>query len=551
MGGAAVAVRRRPEPATGKAPEVAAKKGESREIPGLTVTAEELALKQREISVSEFFVKNRHLLGFDNPTRALLTAVKEGVDNSLDACEEAGVLPEVIVTIKQLAEDRFVMTVEDNGPGIVRQQIPNVFGKLLYGSKFHTLKMSRGQQGIGIAAAGLYGQLTTGKPVKITSKIHPKKPAHYYEIVMDTNKNEPVIGKEEEVEWTKDHGTKVEIELEARYAKGAKSVDDYIRQTAIANPHLRFVYEPPDGEKVVYERSLKVLPEQPKAIKPHPYGVELGTLMKILQSSKSRQLKACLQSEFSRVSPRIAKSICEKAGVPESASPRRIAREEAENLFKAINETKIMAPPTDCLAPIGETQVLVGLKSVVKAEFYVSFTRSPAIYRGNPFQIEVGLAFGVEGAAQEDLIVLHRYANRVPLLYQPGACAITKAVVGTDWKNYGLSQSKGAMPAAPMVLMVHMASVWVPFTSEAKEAIAHYPEIMKEVKLALQECGRRLNGYLNKKQKAEYELRRRTIFELYIEELSTSLNQLAKCGKESVKKQLLQIARAKTKSGEI
>jgi DNA topoisomerase VI subunit B len=130
-------------------------------------TAEGMAAKQRDISVSEFFAKNRHLLGFDNPRKALLTAVKEAVDNSLDACEEAGILPEIWVHMEQTGENRFKLAVQDNGPGIVKKQIPLIFGKLLYGSKFHRLRMSRGQQGIGISAAGMYGMLTTGKPVKI------------------------------------------------------------------------------------------------------------------------------------------------------------------------------------------------------------------------------------------------------------------------------------------------------------------------------------------------------------------------------------------------
>src|SRR5437762_6558668 len=155
------------------------------------VTAETMAAKQRDISVSEFFAKNRHLLGFDNPRKALLTAVKEAVDNSLDACEEAGILPEIWVHIEATGPDRFKVGIQDNGPGIVKKQIPLIFGKLLYGSKFHRLRQSRGQQGIGISAAGMYGVQTTGKPVKIISKVDAKKPAHYYEIQIDTKKNEP------------------------------------------------------------------------------------------------------------------------------------------------------------------------------------------------------------------------------------------------------------------------------------------------------------------------------------------------------------------------
>src|SRR5580692_8226858 len=157
------------------------------------VTAHTMAAAQRDISVSEFFAKNRHLLGFDNPRKALLTTVKEAVDNSLDACEEAGILPEIWVHIQASGTNRFKIGVQDNGPGILKKQIPLIFGKLLYGSKFHRLRMSRGQQGIGISAAGMYGVLTTGKPVKIISKVSKRKPTHYYEIQIDTKKNVPEI----------------------------------------------------------------------------------------------------------------------------------------------------------------------------------------------------------------------------------------------------------------------------------------------------------------------------------------------------------------------
>ena len=243
-------------------------------------TAEAMATKQRDISVSEFFAKNRHLLGFDNPRKALLTAVKEAVDNSLDACEEAGIVPEIWVHMETTAVNRYKIGVQDNGPGIVKKQIPLIFGKLLYGSKFHRLRMSRGQQGIGISAAGMYGMLTTGKPVKILSLTSEKKPSHYFEIQIDTKRNQPEIingrGEGEEIpagekgrqhitdhgiEWVSHYppaadatpeeaakprelhsGTRVTIELEGRYQRGRGSVDEYLEQTAIANPHVTIHY---------------------------------------------------------------------------------------------------------------------------------------------------------------------------------------------------------------------------------------------------------------------------------------------------------------------
>ncbi len=546
--------------------------------PEATVTAVEMGARQREISVSEFFTKNRHLLGFDSPRKSLLTCVKEAVDNALDACEEAGILPEVVVKLEAVANgepppppsqaSRFRITVTDNGPGIVRHQIPRIFAKLLYGSKFHRLRMSRGQQGIGISAAGMYGQLTTGKPVRIISRTSARTPAHYFEVQIDTKKNEPRILEKKQIAWESHRGTQVTLEVEGRYQKGRASVDEYLEQTIISNPHVKLTYLTPEGETKDYPRTYHELPPSPREIKPHPYGIELGMLLKMLHDTKSHWLSGFLAGEFSRVSPRLAEDICKAAGLSPRLRPRDIHGQAAEALYKAIQSTKIMAPPTNCLSPIGEKAILSGLYQQIKGEFYTAVSRPPAVYRGNPFVIEAGLAFGrgpeevaanqekkqvplAEGEQQKDdheLARVIRYANRVPLLYQQSACAIFKAVLDTTWRNYGVSQSRGALPAGPMVVFVHMASVWVPFTSESKEAIADYDEIRKEITLALRECGRRLGAFLRRRERAKSEYRRRNIFELYIEEVVEACNRL-KGGKLSTKKlkeQLQKIALTRT-----
>lgn len=511
-------------------------------MPEKRVTAaEEMAKSQRDISVSEFFAKNRHLLGFDNPRKALLTAIKEAVDNSLDACEEAKILPEVYVEVKQLREDRFRIIVEDNGPGIVRAQIPNIFAKLLYGSKFHRLRMSRGQQGIGISASAMYGQLTTGKGIRIISKISPKHPAHFYELLLDTAKNQPKIVEEHVVDWNKEHGTKVELEIEASYLKGRQSVDEYIKETALVNPHVLLRYKNPADEMIIFPRGVKEMPEQPKEIKPHPYGVELGILMKMLSSSLARNISGFLQNDFCRVSAGVAKQICDNSGLTGKEKPKDVDREAVERLYAGIQKTKIIAPPTNCLSPIGEEALLAGLKKEINAEFYSTITRPPSVYRGNPFQVECGLAYGSGELDSEGLVRVMRFANRVPLLYQPGACSSVKSIVETAWRNYGISQSKGALPTGPILLVVHMASVWVPFTSESKEAIAHYPEIIKEMKLCLQECGRRLASHLRRTVRARERREKIDLFEKYVPELSRALCKITGDDKESVDKSLTKV----------
>jgi DNA topoisomerase VI subunit B len=493
--------------------------------PAPRVTAESLAQKQREISVSEFFVKNRHLLGFDNPQKALLTAVRECVDNSLDACGEAGILPTLRIHIEQLADDRFRVSVDDNGPGIVRKQVPRIFGKLLYGSKFHTLKQQRGQQGIGVSAAGMYGQLTTGKPVRIVSRTAKRQPAHLFEVTVDTKRNEPLVLKDEPVEWDGDHGTKVEIELEATYKKGRRSVDDYVEQTALANPHAEISYTPPKQDAVHYARAVTRLPEEPKEIKPHPYGVELGRLMRMLQDTPARTLSAALKSDFSRVTDKVVAALAAAAGTRPEARPRNLTPAEVERLHKAFAAVRIMAPPTNCLSPIGEEAIVAGLRKRIQADYYEAVTRPPAVYRGNPFQVEVGLAYGGALPA-DDLIELYRLANRVPLQYQASACAITKAAMTVDWRSYGLQMSKGALPSGPMVLMIHIASVWVPFTSESKEAIAHYPEIVKQLRLALMEVGRKLSAHIRHRKKREDEAKKRSYIEKFIPHIGIALKDI-------------------------
>jgi DNA topoisomerase VI subunit B len=498
-------------------------------------TAESIGKRQRDISVAEFFQKNRHLLGFDNPAKALLTATKEAVDNSLDACEEAGILPDLDVVIEEKAEDRFRLVITDNGPGIVRNQIPKVFGKLLYGSKFHTMRQSRGQQGIGISAAGMYSQLTTGQPVKITSRTGVKKPAHYFEIQIDTARNEPKVLVDREVEWDRDHGTSVEMELEGSYKKGRRSVDDYVVQTALANPHAAVHYRPPKGDEYTRPRIAAELPREPLVIKPHPYGVELGILIAMLRETKGRTLASALQADFARVSARVAQEICAAAGLRPEARPRTLGTQEIEALFRAIPRVKIMAPPTNCIVPIGEDLLLAGLKETVRADFYTSVTRPPSVYRGNPFQIEVGLAYGGDLPAEE-LVDLWRFANRVPLQYQQSACAMTRAALTTDWRSYGLQQSKGALPAAPMVLFVHMASVWVPFTSESKEAVAAYPEIIRELRLGLQEVGRRLGGFLRHRRRLAEEEKKKSYIKSYIPHIGIALREILGLTKQDEQK---------------
>ncbi len=465
--------------------------------------AEKMAESQKEISISDFFAKNRQILGFDNPSKALLVSVKEAVDNSLDACEEAGILPAVHVTLEKVNEkDRYRMTVRDNGPGIVKKQIPNVFGRLLYGSRFHAIRQSRGQQGIGISSVVLYSQLTTGKAAIITSKIGEDHPCHRMEVHINTKTNRPQVEKSEVVLWDHSHGTEIIVEMEGKYHKNKKqSVLEYLKATAIVNPHVEITFVEPDGEVNRFQRVVEILPEPPKESKPHPHGIELGVLKNMLKYTEARKMTSFLTNEFTRVSPRGAREVLESAGLDEKRVPKYLALEDIQNLYDKIQDINFMSPPTDCLSPIGDMLIRKGLRKEIDSKFAYTVTREPKVFRGTPFQVEAGIVYGGD-LSPGDTVKILRFANRVPLLYQQGGCVITHAIEKINWRPYGLEQRGGkGIPVGPAAILVHVASTNAPFTSESKEAIADVDEIMDEIGRALMDCGRRVRAHINKKNK--------------------------------------------------
>ncbi|MFC7187184.1 DNA topoisomerase VI subunit B [Halorubrum yunnanense] len=695
--------------------------------------AEELAEGQREISIAEFFEKNKHMLGFDSGARGLVTAVKEAVDNALDATEEAGVLPDIYIEIEEVG-DYYRLVIEDNGPGITREQLPKVFGKLLYGSRFHAREQSRGQQGIGISAAVLYSQLTSGQPAKITSRPKGQSRAQYFELIIDTDTNEPEIKADEETTWDRPHGTRIELEMEANM-RARQQLHDYVKHTAVVNPHARIeLREPGLDEPMKFERATDELPAETEEIRPHPHGVELGALIKMLEATESYSVSGFLQGEFTRVGKKTADSVIDNfrdvhygrelswtpprahddrdvaaavteavankgkaatsafaegvaetvagndrtsraelativgnvaetvegdtaktfggtvrenavdaawraitgvdadgdadeetdesaagdedadsplvadayALVDEATSTRkddaavqamadaltrrflnldggafRITRDDLErlvadaanfvaeqhdatfgetarenvveafwsrartvpddppkvrdiagdrdtsaDLLAAMRTTDILAPPTDCLAPITAELVEAGLRKEYEADFYAAATRDAEVHGGDPFIVEAGIAYGGSIPA-EGSVELLRFANRVPLVYQRGACATTDVIKQIGWRNYGLDQPGGSgLPNGPAVISIHVASTNVPFTSESKDALANVPAIEDEIELAVREAARELKSYLNKRRSMQQRREKQDVLGKILPEMADKVSEV-------------------------
>ncbi len=476
-----------------------------------------MAKNQKQVAISEFFEKNKHFLGFDSLTRSLITAVKEAVDNSLDACEEARILPEIRVQLTKIDDKKNIveLTSEDNGPGIPQRSIEKVFGQLLFGSRFHAIRQSRGQQGIGITGVVMYSQLTTGRKTHVRSKIATEASAAIVDIGLDTRKNKATKSNETREIWErpdgslKEHGLEVTTRMKAKYQKGRQSVYQYLRMTSIVNPHADITFVDPEGQTHHWPRVTERLPTKVESIKPHPHGIHLGTLQRMCTESTDSRMTVFLRNNFSGMSTRAAKELLEVAEISEKAKPKSLKPEQYRALLEAFQgertlnnkPVKLLNPPTNCLSPIEELLIKKGLSKTIDSRFVTTMTRAPTVTQGNPYQVEVGLIFG-EGMLADKPVEVLRFANRVPLMYQQGGCLLTKAIESVDWRQYGLDQAGGrGVPKGPAAILVHLASTNVQFTSEAKEALADNSEVLDETRKALLEMGRGLRKHLEKKKK--------------------------------------------------
>ena len=494
--------------------------------------------KQKQIAISEFFEKNKHFLGFDSLQRAIITAVKESVDNSLDACEEVRILPDIRIEVKRLGGNRVELITQDNGPGIPRDSIEHVFGKFLLGSRFHAIRQTRGQQGIGITGVVMYSQLTTGAKTRVVSKVKDDATAVFVDLGIDTRKNKAIKSGEIRDTWIDnvtgeevEHGLRIETVMNAKYQRGKQSVYQYLRMTSIVNPHatITLTVQDKDGDIIEeghWERTTDRLPRVVKEIKPHPHGIHLGTLQRMLREAEERKMTSFLRHNFSGISMRAAREILEKAGLDESRQPRRIRAEEAQLIVNSFQKVKVLNPPTDCLSPIEDLLIKKGLSKAIDSRFASTATREPQVTQGNPFQVEVGLVFGGDLNSDSPIEIL-RFANRVPLMYQQGGCLLTKALESVDWKRYGLEQPGGrGIPKGPAAVLIHLASTNVQFTSEAKEAVAANEEVLEEIRRALLEVGRGLKNHLKKSSQRKKAQEKFELINVILPEISKKSSQL-------------------------
>jgi len=479
-----------------------------------------------EISPSEFFYRNRDLAGFTNPARALYMAVRELAENSMDAAELAGTPPDVYVRIipdganPELPDPRpYRLTVIDNGPGVAPQHVPSAFGKVFYGSKY-VLRQSRGMFGLGGTMAILYGQITTNRPVTVTTSPDGRR-KYSFQMMIDIGENRPTVLRRFVSDADGTTGTRVDLTLEGDYLRASQKITDYFKQTALVASYANLTFVDPNGQVTFYERATTSMPPAPKETLPHPYGIDVEAFKRIIKFSEEHDMKSFMVTHFHRVGDKIAVKFLEFAGVSPRLPPKRLNNNQVVSVVDALQRfPDFLQPDATVLSPVGEEILLAGVNKELQPEFSTVVTRPPSSYSGFPFLVEVAIAYG--GKVLQPGMRLFRFANRIPLLYDESSDVSFEVLnEQVDWRRYHVP------PDAPVGVITHICSTRIPYKTVGKEYIADRPEIEREIKNAAREALRRLGIFLSRKGSMEAVQRKINIYGKYLPLIAKFSTELA------------------------
>ena len=494
--------------------------------------ANELFENFDQLTPSEFFRKNKQMLGFTGKIRSLTIVFHELITNSFDAAEEAGILPEIDIELKRIDKEHYILRHKDNGPGIPEDYVMQVYCQMFAGSKFRNIQ-SRGQQGLGCSGCVLLSQMTTGQPARVIScyKEEGEIKGVKMKFKMDVKKNQGLLMEREDYP-AESTGVCIELQFkEVSYSLAEQGAFEYIRRTMIGNPHAKITFRDPSGHKYIFKRAAEITPVLPKEVLPHPKGVSADDIHFMAKHSDKRRYKSMLTASLSRMSNKRVDEIAEMTGIDMNKRPKAMTFEEAEAIVQCFKKMKFMAPPTDGLIPIGSEQIEKGMKQILKPEFVATITRKPVTYSGGvSFIIEAGIAYGGDAGRvvnEQRKSEIMRFANRVPLTFDAGSCAITEALKSIDWKRYGLRDFDNT----PLTLFVNIISTQVPYLSTGKQSVSPEPEIVQEIRQATMKLARKLQKHLRAKKAAKEKEKRSKVFEEYVPVI---IEEAAKLGETGV-----------------
>jgi DNA topoisomerase-6 subunit B len=500
-----------------------------------------VTVKFEQISPADFFYRNRDIAGFSSPARSIYMSIRELVENSLDACEVGRILPEISIELSLLGDgdergsEIYRLVVKDNGIGVAGDQVPKAFGTVLYGSKYG-FKQSRGTFGVGGTMALLYGQITTNRPFTIVTSTGTDE-LYKYVMMIDIVNNIPrIIDKSIQDNKKRWRGTVIDFTLEADYGMSRPKIVEYLKMTALINPHASISFVDPKGRFYFFQRVTDKVPEPPIEAKPHPHGVDAETVTRIAAETREKTVFKMLLKEFQRVGPKTAEDLLSKGGIDPATKPDDLSHDQIATLVNVMkNYQDFRAPETGSLSPVGKDFLEAGVKTLLLPEFTNIVQRPPSSYSGIPFIVEVAIAYGGAIPVSED-IHLYRFANKIPLLYDERSDVSWKVVSEKiDWGAYKVPKN------APLAVITSLCSPKIPYKTVGKEAVADRPEIERELVLAVRECARALRNYLGKLERREAIKKRLNVYARYLPKIAKFSSELSDSNVPDIKPLLKRI----------
>ena len=437
----------------------------------------------------------------------------------------------------------YEFTCFDNGVGMIPSDLEK-YGIYLASSKSEKLRQTRGSQGFGAPSAFSDAQNTTGKPIFVVSKRFTSEKATVTDYYTTTANTKEYVAGPVDLDLPFEHGTYIRLNyLNIQYRRGY--ADIYCEMASLLNSHVTIVFLDPYGNIHIYPRRVKGFPEEPKHAQPHPASIRIGEFQDLLRETRQPDLRGFLTQAFCRLSPNKAKTIISLANkqlrirhadeISARTPTDTLSKMEVELLYSAFSNEDYIAPPTDTVVPVGEEVFEQTIEMAYKPDFVTAITRKPTSGKGLSFAVEACIAYGGEiKPATSAPMVLWRFVNRVPKLRDNSDCATWKASASVNWKNYKVATFDNGIPRGPIMVFIHVAGAYVHvmFKGQSKQALAEDEVLLREIKLALEDVGRKFRRFITRREKASRKAKRAGILAMYADQFAESLAAIANDGRK-------------------
>src|SRR5919197_6258645 len=535
---------------------------------------------------SEFFIDNSALAGFTGE-RIIYMAVRELIENSLDSCESAHILPNIslCLNLSDPANDMWFISCEDNGIGIPSDKVPVAVCSFLTSGKY-VEKQQRGLFGVGLKMIAAFSTKDTDIPLNVWSKSAEEEETEYYfELRTDIGTNKPIVLtkkllKANERQIQGKSGFKIEAVLRAHLSPITKNkIYEYVSQTSIVNPYAILVFETEEG-KVVFNRRTEIMPQPAQEVLPHPGGMDLKILKKAIMNFMNQKttLLGVLCNSFQKVSNEKAKEIITKAGVG-IKSADKYSENELIKIVNICKQTKFQIPNTDHLSPIGEEILTAGMLSeytiVTNKEVntneqqprlsvkilkpvLTAYSSRTCVVNNRPTIVECGIAYGGDISSFK----LHRFANKIPLLYDEGSDVAREVISEVEINKMGISKKEvkeqfanpkskadRAVELLPLHIFFHICSTKIPYKTAGKESVAAAGDLKRYMKICLADLYRKVSAQIRKKLRIKEEERRLHLYKYYIPLIVSAISESIKVDPNKLSESFTKLAEKHVKGG--